>query len=54
MKKLLILLSFLMLFLTNQGLAKAPGGIHEYTVDLYSANGVLASEKKTTKIRVRR
>jgi len=46
MKKLLISLFFLILFFTNHSLADAPGSIHEYTVDLYYANGVLASEEK--------
>ena len=46
MKKLLIFLSLLLVFLTSNSAANTTGNIHEYTVDLYYANGVKASSRK--------
>jgi len=49
MKKLLISLSLLIIFFTSNSIANALGSIHEYTVDLYYANGVLASDEQEAK-----
>jgi hypothetical protein len=44
-----MLLSFLVLVFTSNSVAEAPGNIHEYTVDLYYANGVLAIDEEEAK-----
>ena len=49
MKKFLIVLSLLTTAFVQNAVADIPGFVHEYTVDLYYANGVLADEQKLEK-----
>ena len=47
MKKFLIALSFLTTVFIQNVVADIPGFVHEYTVDLYYANGVLGDARKS-------
>ncbi len=49
MKKLLISLFLFIVLFTSNSVANTPESIHEYTVDLYYANGVLASSQEESK-----
>ncbi len=46
MKKLLLSLFLMTGLFTNISVADTLGNIHEYTIDLYYANGVKASSRK--------
>ena len=47
MKKFLIALSFLTTVFIQSSVADIPGFVHEYTVDLYYANGVLGDARNS-------
>jgi len=47
MKKFLIALSLLTTVFIQSSVADIPGFVHEYTVDLYYANGVLGDARKS-------